>query len=183
MLAFFERLEGDNRRYISETCWRLARFRVSQSDMEGAEPYLRRTIQIDREFWPGGDGRLALPLALLGESQLAQEKYAEAEEVLQESLELREQMDPASPEYPKRFETMQALGAAVLGQGRLAEAEELLLRAVEGLRSQPKISSKHVRDALEQLVRLYETWNRPDQAETWRAQLNEFDAAVQSDGN
>jgi len=69
--------------------------------------------------------------------------------------------------------------AALLGQGQHAAAEPLLLSGYEeGLeKTEPTIPPQgkyNLRDALERLVQLYTAWDKPAEAEKWRAKLEEM---------
>ena len=64
---------------------------------------------------------------------------------------------------------------ACSGQEKYAEAEPLLLSGYEGMKARESRipASKKVRltEAGERIVRLYEAWGKPEEAETWRARL------------
>jgi hypothetical protein len=89
--------------------------------------------------------------------------------LLRECLAIREK---ALPDDWSRFDAMSMLGGAVLGQRRHAEAEGLAVRGYEGL----KASAVNIRaqdkprllQAAERVVRLYETWGKPDEAARWK---------------
>ncbi len=59
--------------------------------------------------------------------------------------------------------------------GRFDEAEPLLLESYEKRRDNPQTHDIREREALERIVKLYETWARPDKAAEWRAKLPERD--------
>jgi eukaryotic-like serine/threonine-protein kinase len=61
------------------------------------------------------------------------------------------------------------LGAAHTALGKYSEAEPLLVEGFEALLASPDAPPQRTADALERVVRLYETWNRPDKAEAYRA--------------
>ena len=66
---------------------------------------------------------------------------------------------------------------ALTGEDRhtkLTEAESLLLQGRESLQKARKVAIKYQRDALTRLVRLYEAWQKPDQAAEWRQKLKEL---------
>jgi hypothetical protein len=54
---------------------------------------------------------------------------------------------------------------------RFKDAEPLLLESAAALQAESKVSSLYKRDAFERLVRLYESWNKPTEAEHWRDKL------------
>jgi serine/threonine protein kinase/tetratricopeptide (TPR) repeat protein len=114
----------------------------------------------------------ALAQALLGTNLLLQKRPADAEPVLRECLATRAQIIPDA--WP-RFNTMSLLGDALLGQGRYAEAEPLLLQGYEGMKQRkadiPPAGKKRLPEAVERIVRLYETTGQPKKAGVWRQKL------------
>ena len=107
---------------------------------------------------------------------LKQQKYAEAEPLLRESLTIYEQI---RPDIWRTFHTKSMLGGSLLGQKKYAEAEPLLLAGYEGMRRlQEKISpwaKVNLMEATERLVQLYEAWSKPEKAAVWRARLGRTD--------
>jgi hypothetical protein len=96
----------------------------------------------------------------------------EAEPLLREGLAIREK---ATPDDWRRYDAMSMLGAALLGQAHQAEAEPLIVPGYEGLKArESRISMpqrSRLREAAERVIRLYEEWNKPDQATAWKAKL------------
>jgi serine/threonine protein kinase/tetratricopeptide (TPR) repeat protein len=115
---------------------------------------------------------LAGDLADLGRNLLQQAKWSEVEPLLRECLALIK--EPMSDDW-RRYDVMSRLGGSLLGQGRHAEAEPLILQGYAGVKArEARIavpSRSAVREAAERIVRLYEQWNRPDQATSWKARL------------
>jgi hypothetical protein len=64
---------------------------------------------------------------------------------------------------------------SLLGQGRQAEAEPLVIAGYEGMKARESRIAvpdrSRLREAAERIVRLYEEWNKPGQAATWKAKL------------
>jgi hypothetical protein len=56
-------------------------------------------------------------------------------------------------------------------QARFEEAESLLLEALEGRRLKLGDQHPHTIESLNNLITLYEAWNKPEKAEKWRAKL------------
>jgi hypothetical protein len=67
---------------------------------------------------------------------------------------------------------MSLLGGALLGRSRHAEAEPLLVAGYEGMNGRgarlPVPDLPGLLEAAERVVRLYEEWNKPDQARAWK---------------
>ena len=56
-------------------------------------------------------------------------------------------------------------------QARYEEAEKLLLEAIEGRRLKLGDTHPHTLESLNNLIDLYESWNKPEKAEEWRTKL------------
>jgi hypothetical protein len=70
----------------------------------------------------------------------------------------------------------------LLGQEKYADAELVLVRGYEGLKARegqipPLYARLRVAGAGRRIVRLYESWGRPENAAEWRAKLAGRDEA------
>jgi tetratricopeptide (TPR) repeat protein len=100
-----------------------------------------------------------------------QAKHGLAEEYLRTGLASRERTQPRSL---KTAETRLLLGMVLVGRKSYPAAEALLLTGYEDLcKVQPAVRQERLREAVEQLVRLYEGWGKMDKAQAWRKRLNE----------
>jgi hypothetical protein len=83
--------------------------------------------------------------------------------------------EKATPDNWHRYEAMSLLGEALLGQGHHAEAEPLIVPGYEGMKARESRiavpARPQLRDAAERVVRLYEEWNRPEEATAWKLRL------------
>jgi serine/threonine protein kinase/tetratricopeptide (TPR) repeat protein len=109
-------------------------------------------------------------LAGLGQELNRLEQFEEAERVLRLGLEIRENLIPDSWLTPN---ARSMLGEALVGLGRFQEAEPLLILGRRGLVGRrgtilPARRAEVLRDAVDRLVKLYERWGIPGQAEAWR---------------
>jgi hypothetical protein len=70
---------------------------------------------------------------------------------------------------------MSLLGGSLLGQRRYPLAEPEVIAGYEGLRARaariPMPKRSCLLEAAMRVVRLYETWNKPEEARTWKAKL------------
>jgi serine/threonine protein kinase/tetratricopeptide (TPR) repeat protein len=112
-------------------------------------------------------------LGVLGMSQLRQKKYAQAEALFWECLEIRAKREP---EEWGRFYTMSLLGSSLLGQKKYPEAEPHLLRGYEGMKKREAkmpgpARGPRLTEALDWLVQLYDAWDKRDEAMKWRKEL------------
>ncbi|MBI3410875.1 MAG: hypothetical protein HY040_21275 [Planctomycetes bacterium] len=81
-------------------------------------------------------------------------------------------MEKKQPDSWQRFQAMSVLGAGLLARKKYAEAEPLLLQGYAGLQERaakmPAPAKKHLGEALERLVRLYDAAGQPENAAEWR---------------
>ena len=108
---------------------------------------------------------------------LLEKKPAEAELALRESLTIRRKTQ--ADEWTT-FETESLLGEALLDQKKFDEAEQRLLGGWQGLKDRvskmPSDQKGQLTRAVERLVRLYETWGKPDKAAKWQKELETIKA-------
>ena len=119
---------------------------------------------------------LAFDMAALGGLLLSQSRRAEAEPLLRESLAIL--IKPQS-DYWRRYHVMSLLGGVLMGEGRFAEAEPLVVSGYEGMKAREAKISYRARpslgEAAERVIRLYDQWNKPAQAQVWKAKLGMLD--------
>ena len=96
-------------------------------------------------------------------------RFAEAEPLLAESRAIFTKTPPPLKHFPTWAECWH--GASMVGLRRYDKAEPLLLAAERKLRGSRIATRRHHREAEEQLVRLYENWDKPEQAAQWRREL------------
>ena len=118
--------------------------------------------------------------AKLAENLLVQEKFAEAEPILEQALATREK---AAPNDWTTFDTRSALGASLLGQEKYADAQPLLLTGYEGLKQRqetiPAKDKKQITKALERIVQLFEKTEKNEDAAEWRQELDRFTTGLE----
>src|SRR5262249_60569656 len=134
---------------------------MKRNDEKLHEPFFRQARMRARAL--GGD------LTELGASLLKQNKHAEAERVLRECLPVLQEKQPDT--WPT-FHTQSLLGESLSGQGKYTEAEPLLVRGYEGMNQReaaiPATFKFCLTEALERLVQLYDSLNKPADAAKWR---------------
>jgi tetratricopeptide (TPR) repeat protein len=130
---------------------------------------------------------IAVPrvIAQAGAVRLAQQKYAEAEELLREALRLAEKHWPNSG---YTFYVMNLLGGSLAGQARYAEAEPLLRESSQGLQlcrpdMPPYLNpTRRIGESLERLAQLYDAWGKSDRAAEWKEKLLTFQLGAATTG-
>jgi hypothetical protein len=60
------------------------------------------------------------------------------------------------------------MGSFLTLEGRYEEAEPLLVESFELLRQERGMDFQYTQQALQTLIRFYELWERPDEAERYR---------------
>jgi tetratricopeptide (TPR) repeat protein len=162
-----------------------------------SESVLREVVAIRERTSGRESAAYASALASLGLSLLQQAEHAEAEPILRECLEIRKKaLQPDFPDYWLLANARSMLGGALAGRGaaliesdattaiaRFTEAEPLLVESTGWLMENAEsVPPERLRQALERIVSLYESWDTlaPDggwgeQAAKWRAELKKFE--------
>jgi tetratricopeptide (TPR) repeat protein/tRNA A-37 threonylcarbamoyl transferase component Bud32 len=137
-----------------------------------AEPLRRDVLDGVRRSLGPDDPPTITAMASLGLNLLMQRKWQEAELVLRECLAVRQKYQP---DAWATFSARSRLGEALLGQGRYDEAEPLIVSGYEGMKARettiPAPSKELFPEAAERVLRLYESWGKPDRAAAWKVKL------------
>ncbi len=152
--------------------YNLAVLRTKQGDFEEAEPLFEEV----RDRWQRKLVELAddHPEMLtvingLGVLRREQKKYAEAEELLRQTLEGRQRK--LGSDHPACFESMHELAVLYKEQELYDKAAPLLHKAVEGRILKLGAPHPHTQESIRNLIGLCEAWGKPEEAEKWRAEL------------
>jgi len=126
------------------------------------------------------DPALGASLVLRSQALIEEGRFEEAAALLRGCLATRQKALPEG--HWLIADTMSQLGGAVAGAGKFAEAEALLLDGYAGMADNRRVLPDRKRQAIERIIRLYEAWDKPDQASEWRRRLGEAaeDAAGQN---
>jgi tetratricopeptide (TPR) repeat protein/tRNA A-37 threonylcarbamoyl transferase component Bud32 len=177
--ATLKRLEvtvGPSHDLALETRSELALDDESMGRWSQAEARFREVLTRRRQIVDSSSPKLGEDLARLGGALLGQSLYSEAEPLLREALAIWRQ---ARPGEWYTYYVASRLGRALQGQGRYAEAEPLLVSGYEGMKAPearlPAPEHELLVVAGDQVVRLYELWDKPEQALAWKTRLNEAD--------
>jgi tetratricopeptide (TPR) repeat protein len=149
--------------------WFQARVWIDQGEVERAVALGREALVLRKRIYPVGHHMIAAALMDLGRGFVLLGEFAEAEAVLAESLSSFAKSSPFLPHYRAWAECW--YGASLAGRRRYAAAEPHLLAAEKGLREARTTPPRHYRQAVEQLIKLYESSGRSEQATRWRKEL------------
>jgi serine/threonine-protein kinase len=164
-LAIHERRLGAEHPNTTVARNQLALTLVALERYAEAEPLLRHVVGAFREqfgdhYYSGSSlCQLANVLRLTG-------KPSEAEPLMREGLAILKRVLPA--QHPDLALNRSRYGALLASQSRFAEAEPLLLDSYQVLHARYGIAHGRTREAASNLVMLYESWNRPQEAEPYR---------------
>jgi serine/threonine protein kinase len=119
---------------------------------------------------------LARALAPFARALLNLGKFNEAEPLARECLVIFEK---TLPDDWRTFNARSMVGGCLLGERKYAEAEPLLVSGYQGLKEREAtfldVSKPRLKEALQRLVQLFQSTNRPDQAAEWKQKLEDFE--------
>jgi len=113
----------------------------------------------------------AAPAVAQSEALMQEGRFEEAANILRACLTARQKVLPEGNWLIA--DTLSRLGSATAGEGDFAEAERLLLEAHAAIKDNRWAPEDRKSQAVERIIRLYESWDRPDQASEWRQRLEE----------
>ncbi len=164
VLAVYRQTYGDAHPNVAEA---LADVASTETDAQVAEGLFRESVDVLWNCGPAARSSLAGPLGMLAKVLIEQERYDAAEPIMRECLALREEF--------ARHRWVYAIGLTHLGvilarQAKFAEAEPLLLSGYEEMQKHRDAPPRSSAEPAEELVRLYEAWGRPQDADRYRAE-------------
>jgi tetratricopeptide (TPR) repeat protein len=144
----------------------LTRVLFEQGRYDDARVLGQETLRLRRKVLPPGHENIGGSLLVLGSLDVEAHRAAEAEPRLREALTLYQGCCAARVELIGEAENW--LGACLTAQRRYEEAEPLVVGGYEKMAAAPGTGPKQRERALAHVVRLYEAWNKPEQAAAWR---------------
>jgi non-specific serine/threonine protein kinase/serine/threonine-protein kinase len=163
---------GPNNQEVDRLRWIQIRNGIDRNRGEEAMMLGRDALAQRSQSYPAGHPMIGAALMDHGRGLVMLGKLVEAEVLLAESVAIFGKSSAPMPHYPAWAECW--YGASLAGQRRYAEAEPHLLKAETRLREARTRPRRYYRQAVEQLVKLYQSWNKPDQAAQWQKELMAF---------
>jgi tetratricopeptide (TPR) repeat protein len=141
--------------------------------LEEAESLGRKGLELKRNALGEEHPETLESMGLLAWIYTKQKRYEEAERLYKKIQETQQRL---SMQDRKVLAQLEGLAHLYVEQDRYSEAEPLLQWAYQRREKLFGTEHPHTIDMLEQLVRLYEAWNKPEKAEEWRAKLPKTEA-------
>jgi len=147
-----------------------------------AVAWQRKWLAVVKQKEGVGSPAYTAQLAMLGLNLVRQKKYAIAEPILRECLELREKLLEKKQAAPWQIACVKSmLGEALLGQKKPVEAEPFVVAGYEGLKLDEKAIPEAVRrermtEAIQRLIDLATAMNNPDDVKKWQAEQAKYPA-------
>jgi tetratricopeptide (TPR) repeat protein/tRNA A-37 threonylcarbamoyl transferase component Bud32 len=165
---------GPTHQWTDSLRWHQIRVWIDQGHIERAVALGREALGARRRIYPAGHPIIASALTDFGRGLVLLTRFDEAEAALSESVSIFARSPHVlAPHFPAWSECW--YGASLAGQRRYVEAGPHLLAAEKGLREARSTPPRHYRQAVEQLVKLYDAWGKPDEAARWRTKLTALD--------
>jgi eukaryotic-like serine/threonine-protein kinase len=162
------RLLGEDHVAVSGVHSRLAAILEAQSRYDEALEWRQRVLDFKRRHNEPAN-EIAGATEAVGLVLMRLERWSEAEGHLREAMQLFRSVFGAEDFAPARPGS--ALGECLTKLARYPEAEIELLEAERLSAAHPR-ARPNVQETRRRLVDLYRAWNKPEQAETWRAKLS-----------
>ncbi len=166
------RLRGPEHYLTLWTLWKLAELDRDRGRFDRADAEFRRCIEGFLKLQGPEGTDVATMRADLALNELRRGEPARAEPLFREALRV---YDRAKPDDWRRFEIQGQLGESLAARKRFAEAEPLIIGGYEGLTARRKDVTadawRRLPEAGRRVVRLYEAWGKPAEADRWRKKI------------
>lgn len=142
---------------------------IDRGDYPEAERLYTQVLEQRRRELGPESLDVASSLANLAWLKFNLKQYDQATALHREALAIRRMR--LGDEHPDVARSLTGLGASLTRQAQYAEAEKVLTDALAILRDLPTPPHSYECVTLDRLVKLYESWDKPQQAEAYRQQL------------
>jgi tetratricopeptide (TPR) repeat protein len=157
---------GDNNYSVGVVEMNLGWLYFLKGDYARAEDEDRQALPLLRKYLSPEHSYAASTATTLGLALTREGKAVEGEAYLREALAIRKKvLPPGDSMIPY---TASALGECLTVQKRYAEAEPLLIDSYNELKSKLGDQEKRTVEARRRVAKLYDDWNKPDQAARFR---------------
>ncbi|HEX5082600.1 MAG TPA: tetratricopeptide repeat protein, partial [Blastocatellia bacterium] len=149
----------------------LATLLQDKGNYKEAEIYFQKSLAIRRRKLGDDHQEVGTSLHNLGGLLYLKGEYAESEKLERQSIGVYQKS--LKPDHWMIYRSRRGIGECLIKLKRYREAEVELLTAFAGLKAALGDRHAQTRKTAGRLIELYEAWGKPDQAETYRAALEE----------
>ncbi len=168
-LAAERRLLGDEHIFTLHAVYGLARVHTAQGRCEDAEVLLQRALAVAKQrLRPEHPASLRLVHAL-AVLRYRQGRCDEAESLFEQALAGKQRQ--LGRQHPETLDLQHDFGVLLRELRRYSAAEGHVVEAVAGRQAVLGSRHPHTIASAHELVRLYESWDKPEEAARWRARL------------
>lgn len=181
VLRIYRKLWGDDHSQVGVILNSLAAVSRQQRDYAESAQYYREALEIGRKHFGDHHPNVRISLAGLGMMLMKSGDVEGAEPVLRDILSMREQTEPRD-EW-KIALARSKLGECLIAQEQFEEAEPLVVdtyATIEDHVGNRDHLITYQLAALQRIVRLYEAWNKPVEADEWRGKLRRLQDSINS---
>jgi len=157
---------GEEHYFTQEIMNGIVRVYPDVNRSEEAESVGRRCLELRRRTLGDEHPETLEAMGLLARVYSKQGRYDEAEPLYTTILETQQRF---KMQDEKVLRQLVGLADLYVEQARYGEAESLLLQQFQSRRTQFGPEHPHTIESLRELVNLYESWPKPDEAAKWRA--------------
>jgi len=145
-----------------------------QSKYEEAMSYFVEALETRRRVLGDEHPDTLTSISRMGTLLSLQSKYDEAMPYYVEALEKRRRI--LGDEHPRTLYSIGSMGTLLLWQGKYDEAMPYYVEALEKRRRVMGDEHPDTLSAIESLIKLYHAWDKPEQAQQYRAMLEDIGA-------
>ncbi len=168
-LAMNRELLGEEHPEISANLNNLALVLRARGNYNEAEKMFKQVLAMDRKLVGEDHPYVGATLQEIGILLMMKGDYTTAEKSLREAIEIKQKTFTGG--HWKVCVTRSLLGECLTKLGKYEDAEKMLLESYQSIQTQLPASSKYTRDALQHIITLYETWNKPEKVSEYQALL------------
>ncbi len=169
VLTTRRQLLGDRHAYVARVSSTLGLLLTDMGQYAEAQAMYQQALdifyeQVGENHWFG-----ATVLTHMADLQQLQGNYLESEQMIKRAISIFEQALPA--DHWRLAYARSILGISLAGQGDYQQAEQLLAENYRVMQAALSEKSINIQNTLKRLVKLYELWDKPKRADSYKANL------------
>jgi len=165
-LVLRQKVLGEDEPRTANTMKNLGNLLHAKGDLEGAESALRESLRLFRKRLPDEHPYVSKNLFELASLLHDRGDFSPAATLFRQALALREKTLPE--DHWEIAQAKSGLGRCLMALQRYEEAEPLLLESYRHLKDKRGHQDKQTLQALDGIIKLYETWGKSESASRYR---------------